>query len=182
LNPDRVRSDNITMKSFCLLPGVVLLATGFAVSTSAQEIASAYTKHDYETCRHLPSPEPDVIDLRECDGFGGWKFRWGGGPDETWIDFSEVETAQDLKLGSFFVVGSTIEWRGPVVNKQINPQTAIVRYHTGASIESQPHSSLVIYRLSGVPCAVSTLPGSTPKANEVARMTADETGADTPCY
>ncbi|BCJ90715.1 hypothetical protein IZ6_14500 [Terrihabitans soli] len=169
------------MIRFCL-PGLFLLAALFHTPAFAQEIASAYTKHDYETCRELPSPEPDVIDLRECDGFGGFKVRWGGAPDATWIEFAASETAQDLKLGSFFVVGTTIEWRGPVKNGVIQPQTAIVRYHTGSSIQSQPHSSLVIYRLTGTPCAVSTLPGSTPKANEVARLTADETGEDTPCY
>jgi hypothetical protein len=170
------------MKMRCVSPGLVVLASVFAVPASAGEIASTYSRHDYEACRELPSPEPDVIDLRECDGFGGFKLRWVAAPDATWIEFSDTETAQDLKLGSFFVVGTTIEWRGPVVNGVIDPQTAIVRYHTGASVESRPHSSLVIYRLSGTPCAVSTLPGSTPKANEVARMTADETGIDTPCY
>lgn len=170
------------MIRFCLLPGLILLAVGLSAPASAQEIGSNYTRHDYEACRELPSPEPGVIDLRECDGFGGWKVRWGNAPDASWIEFSEAESAQDLKLGSFFVVGTTIEWRGPVKNGVIDPQTAIVRYHTGAGIESQPHSSLVIYRLSGTPCAVAIQPGSAPKANEVARMTADETGEDTPCY
>lgn len=165
-----------------LLPGLILLAVAFAAPASAGEMASTYTKHDYEACRELPSPEPGVIDLRECEGFGGFKVRWGGAPDATWIEFSETGDTQDLKLGNFFVVGTTVEWRGPVVNGAIEPRAAIVRYHRGASIESQPESSLVIYRLSGVPCAVSILPGKTPKANEVARLTADETGADTPCY
>jgi hypothetical protein len=167
---------------YCLLPGLILLAASFAAPVFAGEIASTYTKHDYEACRELPSPEPDVIDLRECEGFGGFKVRWGGAPDATWIEFSENDTEQDLKLGSFFVVGTTVEWRGPVVNGAIQPHAAIVRYHTGSSIESQPESSLVIYRLSGTPCAVSVVAGKTPKANEVARMTADETGVDTPCY
>jgi hypothetical protein len=159
-----------------------LIAAAFALPAAAQEIASTYTRHDYERCRQLASPEPDVIDMRECDGFGGKKVRWSNAPDASWIEFSESETEQDLKLGSFFVVGTTIEWRGPVVNGVINPQTAIVRYHTGSNVGNLSKSSLVIYRLSGTPCAVAVQPGSAPKANEAARMTADETGEDTPCY
>lgn len=159
---------------------LALIALVSIVPASAQEIASTYTKHDYETCRQLPSPEPDVVDLRECDGFGGWKVRWGNAPDASWIEFSE--TAQDLRLGSFFVVGTTIEWRGPVVNGVIEPTTAIVRYHTGSNVGNLSKSSLVIYRLSGTPCAVAVQPGNVPNANEVVRMTADETGEDTPCY
>jgi hypothetical protein len=165
-----------------LVRAALILAGLSAVPAAAGEIASAYTRHDYETCRELTSPEPGVIDLRECDGYGGRTLRWGGAPDATWIEFGETDTAQDLRLGSFFVVGPTVEWRGPVVNGAIAPHAAIVRYHTGTSIGSQPKSSLVIYRLGGAPCAVAVLPGSTPNANEVARMTADETGVDTPCY
>lgn len=169
------------MIRFCFLPGL-LLALALHVPASAQEIASTYTKHDYEACRELPSPEPGVIDMRECDGFGGRKVRWGNAPDASWIEFSENQTAQDLRLGSFFVVGTTIEWRGPVKNGIIEPQTAIVRYHSGAGVGNMSRSSLVIYRLSDTPCAVAVQPGSAPKANEAARLTADETGADTPCY
>jgi hypothetical protein len=169
------------MMRSAFLSGLIFLATGFAAPATADEIASTYTKHDYESCREIPSPEPDVIDMRECDGFNGFKVRWGGAPDATWIEFPGAADDQDLKLGSFFVVGTTIEWRGTVVGGTIKPHAAIVRYHTGAGIESQPESSLVIYRLSGTPCAVAIVPGKTPKANEVARMTADETGADTPC-
>jgi hypothetical protein len=158
--------------------GLILL--GSVLPASAQEIASTYTKHAYEQCRELPSPEPDVVELRECDGVGGVKVRWGNGPDASWIQFSEAD--QDLRLGSFFVVGPTIEWRGPVVNGVIEPRTAIVRYHTGSNVGSLSKSSLVIYRLAGEACAVAVQPGNVPKANEVARLTADETGEDTPCY
>jgi hypothetical protein len=164
-----------------LLPAALgLIAFACALPASGQEIASTYTKHDYETCRKLPSPEPDVVDLRECDGFGGWKVRWGNAPDASWIEFSE--TGQDLRLGSFFVVGPTIEWRGPVVGGAIAPTTAIVRYQTGSNVGNLSKSSLVIYRLSGTPCAVAVQPASVPKANEVARLTADETGEDAPCW
>jgi hypothetical protein len=166
--------------NFRLPAALGLVALTFILPASAQEIASTYTKHDYETCRELPSPEPGVIDLRECDGSGGWKVRWGNAPDASWIEFSETE--QDLRLGSFFVVGPTIEWRGPVVNGAVQPTTAIVRYHTGAGVGNLSKSSLVIYRLSGTPCAVAVQPASVPKANDVARLTADETGEDTPCY
>jgi hypothetical protein len=160
----------------------LLAVTAMAVPASAQAIASTYTKHDYEACKELPSPEPGVIDMRECEGFGGLKVRWGGGPDSSWITFDGTDFGEPLNLGDFSEVGETVEWRGPVVNGTIAPQTAIVRYWSGPNVGSLPSSSLVIYRLTGTPCAVSTLPGSTPKANEVARMTADETGVDTPCY
>jgi hypothetical protein len=163
------------------VPGLIFCAA-FAISpAAAEEIASTYTKHDFEACKQLPSPEPDVIDLRECEGYGGFKVRWSGAPDATWIEFSQNDLAQDLKLGSFFVVGTTVEWRGPVVNGKIEPRAAIVRYHTGASVGSQPDSSLVVYRLTGTPCAVAAVPGASSNANAVARAAADKAGT-TACY
>jgi len=142
----------------------------------AADFESAYTRHEYQTCPEIDSPEPGVIEVRRCPGLAGKSVIWTGEPDASWIDFG-TETTQTLDLGEFFEAGTTVEWRGPVVKGQIAPVAAIVRYHVGKSVGALTASRLVVYRLTGVPCAIAVVDGAAPKANHAARAKAEASGA-----
>ena len=163
---------------FLALFGALAVASPFALGDAwAADFESAYTKHDYQTCPEIGSPEPGVIEVRRCPGLAGKSVIWTGEPDASWVDFGTGGTTQTLDLGDFFEAGTTVEWRGPVVKGLIAPVAAIVRYHVGKSVGTLNASRLVVYRLTGVPCAIAVVDGAVPKANEAARAKAEASGA-----
>jgi hypothetical protein len=165
-------------RSGCLTVLALAVISMFAPGCAgAADFESAYTKHDYQTCPETTSPEPGVIEVRRCPGFEDRPLLWTGEPDASWVDFGNGDAQQVLDLGDFFEAGTTVEWRGPVVDGRIKPVAAIVRYHVGKSIGALNASRLVVYRLTGVPCAIAVVDGAAPKANEIARAKAQGNSA-----
>ena len=163
---------------FLAVFGTLAVASPFALADAdAADFDSAYTTHDYQTCPEIDSPEPGVIDVRRCPGLAGKFVIWTGEPDASWVDFGTGETTQAVDLGDFFEAGTTVEWRGPVVKGLIAPVAAIVRYHVGKSVGTLNASRLVVYRLTGEPCAIAVVDGAVPKANQAARAKAEALGA-----
>jgi hypothetical protein len=168
----------MTQSRFLAALAALALAAPLALPDArAADFDSAYTTHDYQTCPEIASPEPGVIDVRRCPGLAGKFVIWTGEPDASWIDFGTGEPAQVVDLGDFFEAGTTVEWRGPVVKGQIAPLAAIVRYRVGKSVGALNVIRLVVYRLTGVPCAIAVVDGAAPKANQAARAKAEASGA-----
>jgi hypothetical protein len=139
---------------------------------------SVYTRHDYESCQEIESPEPGISTRRRCEGRAGIAVIWNNEPDDSSVDFGTKPLREDLRIGRFFAAGNTIEWRGPAGT----PLAAIVRYHSGRRIGLLDRPKLVVYRLEpgGRSCVMATVNG-TQGANERARRLADRGAASFRC-
>lgn len=160
------------------LAAAILLLQG-TVGT-AGPLASTYTRHDFTTCRALPSPHPDVVERRRCAGLGGIPVLWTNEPDASWVAFGRsTESGPIPGLDTFYAVRGTIEWRGPAA--EVRPLAAIVRYDTGPSIRLGS-SRLVVTRLApGGACVMGVIDGARPDANAAARALVDEAAAGFVC-
>lgn len=162
-----------------MLYRLALIAAGFVVwlSTPAEAgvFQSLYSKFDYQTCAEAPSPEPDVVDVRSCNGPQGVKVIWSGAPDSSDVAFGGDLIGGGVELGDFFEAGDTIEWRTRKRNGTTTVEAAILRYWTGPNIGKLDESKLVVYRLepSGGSCVLGVVAGGTPNANAKARQMAD---------
>ncbi|WP_232631764.1 hypothetical protein [Methylobacterium sp. Leaf118] len=163
------------------LSAAFLLLQGSA-GMAAPPLASAYTRHDFSTCRALPSPHPDVVEVRRCAGLGGIPVVWTNEPDASAVAFGRTEESGPIPgLDTFFAVRGTIEWRGPATGAGLRPRAAIVRYDTGPSIRLGA-SRLVVYRLvPGGACVMGVLDGAAPTANAAARALVDRAAAGFVC-
>ena len=134
---------------------------------------STYTRHDYQACPEIESPEPDVITRTRCQGPAGITVTWTNEPDASSIDIGTRIRSESLGLGSFLAVGPTIEWRGPQGSRR--PLAAIVRYHSGPTVGRLDRPKLVVYRLepSGRSCIMAVIDGA-PGANARAREIVDD--------
>lgn len=162
------------------LAAAILLLQG--TGGTAGPLASAYTRHDFPACRALPSPHPDVVEVRRCAGLGGIPVVWTNEPDASWIAFGRpAETGPIPGLDTFYAVRGTIEWRGPAAGAGLRPLAAIVRYDTGPSIRLGA-SRLVVTRLApGGACVMGVVDGARPDANAAARALVDEAAAGFVC-
>jgi hypothetical protein len=169
----------------CFLPATVLAALSGAALTgaaSAQSIQSAYTKHDYETCKVISDEEP--VTERQCTGHAGIAVNWTNEPDASSLDFGKDGLIGELgREFSFAVAGETIEWRGPMQGGAIVPFAAIVRYQLCGAIGGPCRPALVLYRLNGneSSCIAGIVEAKRKDANERARRMADSAVAGFRC-
>lgn len=157
------RIASIALAAFAALPMIAAHAGSFG---------SVYTKHSYQDCMEDPSSEPDVSEVRRCEGPDGHPVLWTGAPDASWVEFGSGPFAIP-DLDTFFEVAPVLEWRGPLRKGKVVPQAVIARYHTGPAIGRLSSSRLVVHRLDGRPCVIAVIHGVAPKANEKARAAAD---------
>jgi hypothetical protein len=146
------------------------------LSAPAAANESRYTRHDWQRCSALRSPEPGIVTRRRCPGLAGISIIWTADDDSSSVTFGSRPLGEDLGIGSFFEAGHTVEWRseGPGAR----PFAAVIRYRTGQSIGRLDASRLVIYRLepSGRSCIIAAIDGRSPEANERARALTDSHG------
>jgi hypothetical protein len=156
-------------------PGPVLVAFLLGLAGSPARAAdSAYTTHDYETCR-LVSDEPGS-QRRRCDGFAGIAVNYYGSDDDATVDFGEEGAKHDGPYQPPFVfAGKTIEWRGIERNGALAPYAAIVRFDMGHAIGGPFRPELMIFRLDGSirSCLAASVDGRRRDANVRARHLAD---------
>lgn len=142
-------------------PAAVLIGTMiFSVlplSAAAQE--SITTRHNYEKCREAPSPEPDIIEVRQCNGPSGIAVIWTSEPDSSSVSFGGNRLDENLEIGAAFEVDAAIEWRSGKTSKA--PVAAIVRYQTGDSVGKLDKSLLIVHRIepSGQSCIMGVVSG-----------------------
>lgn len=149
---------------------IVLLLALFLLAQPAQGAESRYTRHSFDTCPQVGSPEPGIVANRQCRGPDGQAVDWSADDDSSSVTFGTRPLDEALGVETFFEVLPTIEWRGPPGT----PYAAIVRYRTGPSVGRLDRTRLVVYRLApgGVSCIMAILSGG-PRANETARTLAD---------
>lgn len=150
---------------------LMLMALTAIMALPALAAESVYTRHDYEACAKTPSPHPDVVEIRKCNGVAGIPVVWTAEPDASSVDFGLAKSESIPLLDTFYEAGRTIEWRGPKLGGAVKPLAAIIRYDTGPSIGKLGKSRLVIHRLmpSGASCVMGVVAGS----NEAARALVD---------
>lgn len=142
-------------------PAAVLIGTMiFSVlplSAAAQE--SIATRHNYEKCREAPSPEPDIIEVRQCNGPSGIAVIWISEPDSSSVSFGSNRLDENLEIGAAFEVDAAIEWRSGKTSKA--PVAAIVRYQTGDSVGKLDKSLFIVHRIepSGQSCIMGVVSG-----------------------
>ena len=152
-------------------------------AVAKENFGSAYTRHVYEQCVHTSDDDP--IMERRCAGHGGIEVHWINEPDNSSVSFGSVGAIggeYDPRF-TFAVVGSVIEWRGPLTGGSIAPITAIVRYEPCRAIGGPCAPELVIYRLLGkrASCIAATVNGRRADANLRAREIADTFVASFDC-
>lgn len=150
-----------------------------AMPAAAQE--SEYSTFDYESCPQAVSPEPDVIEVRRCEGPAGLPVYWHAEPDVSQIVIGEHAEPLSFEGGTFvFEVNDVVEWRW-VKPGTPWPQAAIVRYRFGRSVSSLDQSRLAIYQIDpdGRSCVLDMVSGA--NANERAREIADRDAGTMRC-
>lgn len=120
------------------------------------------------------------MEVRRCVGRADIAVVWTASDDSSSISFGAKPLDEELNIGPFFEVGSTIEWRGSVGGR---PVAAIVRYAVGRRIGRLDGSRLVIYRLQadGASCIIGSVDGRAREANGRARILADTRAAEFVC-
>jgi hypothetical protein len=162
-----------------------LVAAAMAALTASTETAianeSRYTRHVWQRCPAIGSPEPGIVSRRRCPGAGGLAVTWTADSDSSSVSFGPRPVEEDLAIGSFFEAGDTIEWRAERGGSR--PFAAVIRYRTGASVGRLDSSRLVIYRIEpgGRSCIMATLDGRASDANARARELADSRGPSFRC-
>lgn len=155
----------------------LLVSAGLLMGASAVMAApagSAYTTHDYATCKKTSSD--GVVEVRVCAGYDGIPVRWIGEPDGDAVEFRRKSPADGLGE-DFSFVGKTVEWRGPVRGGRIAPVAAIVRVEVLQSIGGPVRRRLlVVHKLDGGrgSCIAAVVNAGTTDGNARARKVADE--------
>jgi hypothetical protein len=169
------------MFRFALIALAAILA--LAPPAEGRTFDSRYSRFDYASCREGESPEPGIVDVRICRGFGPVDVVWTGEPDSSEVAFGTKAHDEALGLGDFHEAGDTVEWRLRSRSGQFAAVAAIVRYWVGANVSRLDRSRLVVYRIepSGRSCVMSLVDGSRPNANAEARQIADRWSADFVC-
>ena len=141
---------------------------------------SAYTRHVWEKCPSIGADGSDGVVVRRCAGRAGIAVVWTAGDNSSSVSFGVRPMDEELNIGSFFEVGSTIEWRGAAGGR---PVAAIVRYAVGQRIGRLDGSRLVVYRLQpdGASCIIGSVDGRARNANVQARAIVDTRAAEFVC-
>lgn len=168
-----------TMKHPARWMAALLLAMSGARNAAAQD--STYSTFDYEGCPEAVSPEPDVIEVRRCEGPAGLPVYWHAEPDSSQIVIGDLAEPLFFEGGTFvFEVNNVVEWRWLESGTQW-PQAAIVRYRYGRSVSDLSRSRLAIYMIEadGYSCVLDMVEGA--NANEKAREIADRDAGTMRC-
>lgn len=162
------RKKRMQMQPAIVLVGMMIFGVSL-LSAAAQE--SVTTRHNYEKCREAPSPEPDIIEVRQCSGPSGIAVVWMSEPDSSSISFGSNPLDENLEIGAAFEADAAIEWRSGKTGKA--PVAAIVRYRTGDSVGKLDKIRIVVHRieLSGRSCIMGIVSGN--EASNKARSLID---------
>lgn len=154
-----------------------------AAPAEGRTFDSHYSRFDYANCRERESPEPGIVDVRVCEGFGNVDVVWTAEPDGSEVEFGNDADAASLGLGDFHEAGDTVEWRTHRRDGNVAAIAAIVRYWYGPNVGRLDQSRLVVYRIepSGRSCVMSLVDGNRPNANAEARQIADRWSAGFVC-
>jgi hypothetical protein len=160
----------------------VFLAVMPVASSAGGGALSAYTKHDYETCKLVSSEA--ASQTHRCRGLAGIVINYHNDDDNSVIDFGRQGLVGETSYGDGFVfAGKTIEWRGVREERGLAPYAAIVRFDIGRSVSGPFRPRLIIFRLEGRSrsCLAASIDGRKPSANERARRLADSFVATFDC-
>jgi hypothetical protein len=164
------------------IPFLTILVTLGAGPGLGQEIASAYTRHDYERCALVRIDDP--VTVRRCRGYNGIPVLWTNEPDASLIEFGSegaIEGTYDERF-SFAVVQRTVEWRGLRKGRGLDPFAAIVRFQLCRSIGGPCRPELVVFRIEGPrSCIAASVAATRADANARARALADRLGRSFRC-
>ena len=149
-------------KTWMRFKTIVALLTATMLGLASNPVfaqQSITTRHNYEKCREAPSPEPEIIEVRQCSGPSGIAVIWMSEPDSSSVSFGSKPLDENLEIGAAFEAAAAIEWRRGKTGK--TPVAAIVRYQTGDSVGKLAKSRLVVHRIepSGRSCIMGVISG-----------------------
>jgi hypothetical protein len=159
---------------------------------SAEELKSAYTDFDADTCKHEPGTEEEDYGSWECTGYEGVAVLLAAGDQRMYVSFGKADADDNFALAQTFpafndAYKGTVEWR----TVDGRPFATILRWNVMTGKDSEKDSGpvapsgkvLVVTRLGpGGTCQVGYVDArANPDANELARKIADEHARDFRC-
>ncbi|HEY0628647.1 MAG TPA: hypothetical protein VGD23_04900 [Sphingomicrobium sp.] len=146
-----------------------MLAVGQPADAQPVGVASAYTNLDLDRCRRLDRGEEPQSASWRCKGFAGVALFVQNGDDRYDVD-AGAEDLDELWADAFDYPGRRVEWR------LAGGRPFAIIYRLVSSAPDGPKQSwLIVETIAGAQpgCRVAQVPGSSPNANALARVSAD---------